>query len=74
MGQAKGAEMRRFGWAVLGFLAGGGAVFAIGMALPSVLSISQAEGAYAMQVAFFWTPLGAVIGAALGLVLSGRGQ
>lgn len=66
--------MRRFGWGVLGFLAGGGAVFAAGMALPSVISISQAEGAYAMGVAFVWTPLGAVISAVLGVILSGRRQ
>lgn len=58
--------MGRFGRAVLGFLAGGAAMFAGGMALPSLLPISQAEGAHAMSVAFVWTPLGAVSGAILG--------
>ena len=65
--------MGRFGWTLVGFFGGGAAVFAIGMALPSVISISQAVGAYAMGVAFFWTPLGAVIGAVVGLVRGGRG-
>ena len=65
--------MGRFGWTLVGFFGGGAAVFAIGMALPSVISISQAEGAYAMGVAFFWTPLGAVLGAVVGLVRGGRG-
>lgn len=64
--------MGRFGWAVIGFLAGGAIVFSVGMALPSVISISQAEGAYAMGVAFVWTPLGAVIGAVVGFVRGGR--
>ena len=59
-----------FGWAVAGFFGGGIAVFAIGMALPSVMKIRQAEGAYAMGVAFFWTPLGAVLGAVIGGVLA----
>ena len=64
--------MGRFGWTVIGFLAGGAIVFAVGMALPSVISISDAEGAYAMGVAFVWTPLGAVIGAVVGFVRAGR--
>lgn len=64
--------MRKVGWTLLGFVLGGGVVFATGMALPSVVSISQAEGAYAMGVAFVWTPLGAVTGAVLGFVLAGR--
>jgi hypothetical protein len=64
--------MGRLGWTVLGFFGGGAAVFAIGMALPSVISISQAEGAYAMGVAFFWTPLAAIIGAVVGWVRGGR--
>ena len=64
--------MGRFGWTVIGFLAGGAIVFAVGMALPSVISISDAEGAYAMGVAFVWTKLGAVIGAVVGFVRAGR--
>lgn len=61
-----------FGWAVLGFFGVGGLVFAIGMALPMVFRISQSEGSYAMGVAFFWTPLGAVLGAIIAGYL-GRG-
>ena len=60
-----------FAWAVLGFFGGGVLAFAIGMALPMIFRISQAEGAYAMGVAFFWTPLGAVLGAILAAVFLG---
>lgn len=63
--------MRRLIWGLAGLAAGGGLTFAIGMALPSVLTISQAEGAYAMGVAFVWTPIGALVGAILALILSG---
>ncbi len=63
--------MRRTGWVIAGLLLGGAVTFAVGMALPSVMAISQAEGAYAMGVAFFWTPVGALIGAILALILSG---
>jgi hypothetical protein len=34
--------------------------------------LSQAEGAYAMAVAFFWAPLGAMIGLVTGLILGRR--
>ncbi len=57
-------------WAFGGFVLGAGLTFVIGMALPEVAPISQAEGAYAMGVAFFWTPLGAVIGAIAGAILA----
>jgi hypothetical protein len=61
------------GWALAGFFGGGALVFAIGMLLPMVIKISQAEGAYAMGVAFVWTPLGALVGAVIGLIVaSGR--
>ena len=65
-------EMRRLGWTLGGLLLVAGVVFAVGMTLPSIITISQAEGAYAMGVAFFWTPLGALAGAVLGYVLSRR--
>lgn len=48
---------------LIGAVIGGGGVFAAGMAAPEVLPISQAEGAWAMGVAFVWTPLGALLGA-----------
>jgi hypothetical protein len=65
--------MRRFGWTVSGLILGAALVFAVGMALPSIVPLSQAEGAYAMGVAFFWTPLGALVGALSGFLLS-RGR
>ncbi len=43
--------------------------FAIGMFLPQIAPISQHEGAYAMGIAFVWTPAAFVLGAILGLVL-----
>ena len=61
--------MRAFLWMLGGFLLGGLSAGVIGFSLPEVISISQAEGAYAMGVAFFWVPLGAVVGAVAGLVL-----
>ncbi len=57
---------------VLGGMLGGVLFFAVGIALPSLLPISQAEGAYAMQVAFFWAPLGLILGAILGVLLARR--
>ena len=64
--------MRRIGFSLPGCLISGAAVFALGMALPSVIAISQAEGAYAMGVALVWTPLARLVGAVAGLVLSGE--
>lgn len=43
--------------------------FAIGLALPEFIAISQIEGAYAMAVAFVYTPAAFAVGAALGLIL-----
>jgi hypothetical protein len=64
--------MRRFGFGVLGLFAGGVLAFLVGLALPEVMSISQAEGAYMMGVMFFWVPLAALAGAVLGAVLGGK--
>ncbi len=64
--------MRRFGFAMLGLLGGGVVAFLVGLALPQVASISQAEGAYMMGVMFFWVPLAAVAGAILGAVIGGK--
>lgn len=50
-----------------GFALGGLLTAIIGFALPSIVPISQAEGAYAMGVAFFWAPLGAVLGGIVAL-------
>ncbi|MCL4185996.1 MAG: hypothetical protein KJZ85_00210 [Rhodobacteraceae bacterium] len=61
---------------VLGGLAGGSVlavlVFAGGIIGGDLLGVSQAEGAYAMGVAFVWTPLGFVLGFALGAVAARR--
>ena len=40
----------------------------IGVALPYLMPISQAEGAYAMGVVFFWMPAAAILGAVAGIV------
>jgi hypothetical protein len=64
--------MRRFGFAVLGLIAGGLLAFLVGIGLPEVAAISQAEGAYMMGVMFFWVPLAAVFGAILGAILGGK--
>lgn len=50
-------------WAIAGCVGGAAAAMAIGIAAGEVFDISQAEGAYAMGVAFFWTPLGGLVGA-----------
>jgi MFS family permease len=64
--------MRRLGRAILGLLGGGAAAVALAVAAAWLFDISQAEGAYAMAVAFFWVPLGAVAGAVLAAVLPRR--
>ena len=61
--------MRTFLWMLGGFVLGAGLAFGLGILLPQIITISQAEGAYMMGVAFFWTPLGAVLGAITGLVV-----
>jgi len=43
--------------------------FGIGLLLPGIVPISQREGAYAMGIAFVWTPAAFILGAILGLVL-----
>jgi hypothetical protein len=59
--------MRTFLWMLGGFVLGAAAAFGIGVALPEVMTISQAEGAYMMGVMFLWVPAGAVAGALAGL-------
>ena len=65
--------MRRLIWAVLGTLAGGATAVALAVLAGYVFDITQAEGAYAMQVAFFWVPVGLLAGLIAGLVW-GRGR
>lgn len=63
---------RRLLWGVIGAL--GGVALAVGLAVAAaiIFDITQAEGAYAMGVAFFWTPLGALAGAIAGAVFAPR--
>ena len=71
-GREGGHWMRRFLWAVAG-LVGGYVVALFGIfTLGDLLGVSQAEGAFAMGVAFFWAPLCAVICAILGAIYGGR--
>lgn len=65
--------MRGLIFAVLGFVSGFVASAAAGLGLSAVVPISQAEGAYAMQVFFFWAPLGGALGAVAGFVLGRPG-
>jgi hypothetical protein len=61
--------MRMFLWILGGFVIGAAVALGVCVALPYVVPISQAEGAYAMGVVFFWMPLGAVTGALAGMVI-----
>lgn len=64
--------MRGLGFALAGLVLGGAAAVALAVLVAMVADISQAEGAYAMGVAFFWVPLGAVLGLIAGIVLARR--
>ena len=59
--------MRTFLWIAGGFVLGVAIALGIGLLLPMVTTVSQAEGAYAMGVVFFMMPAGAVLGALAGL-------
>jgi hypothetical protein len=59
--------MRTFLWIAGGFVLGAAIALGIGLLLPMVTTVSQAEGAYAMGVVFFMMPAGAVLGALAGL-------
>ncbi len=61
-----GQGMRRLGRGLIGAVLGGALAVGLGVAAAWLFDISQAEGAYAMGVAFFWAPLGAVLGAVAG--------
>jgi len=64
------------GRAIAGFLLGmaGGAALAVALAVAAawLFDISQMEGAYAMGVAFFYAPLGALVGGVIGAILLAR--
>lgn len=59
-------------WGLAGLICGALATFFGGVAIGEIANISQAEGAYAMGLAFFWAPLGGLIGAGIGLWLALR--
>ena len=56
----------------LGFIAGAVGALVLSMLAAVVFNISQREGAYAMGVAFFYMPVGALVGAVTGAVLAAR--
>lgn len=60
------------GYAMAGLVLGAALAIGLAVAAATLFGISQAEGAYAMQVAFFFTPLGAVVGLIAGLVRARR--
>ena len=53
---------------ITGAIAGAALALALCVATAEIFSISQMEGAYAMQVAFFYMPLGALAGGIIGAV------
>ena len=53
---------------LIGAIAGAALAVALCVAAAEVFSISQMEGAYAMQVAFFFMPLGALMGGIIGAI------
>lgn len=59
-------------WALAGLVCGALATFFAGVAIGEVAHISQAEGAYAMSLAFFWAPAGGLVCAGLAAWLSLR--
>lgn len=61
---------RRVLGAVLGLIAGAALAVFLAVAAGWLFQISQAEGAYAMAVAFFWVPLGMVTGTIAGAILA----
>jgi hypothetical protein len=63
---------RWLGFAVLGLVLGAALAVVAGVSAAYVFKISQSEGAYAMQVAFFFVPIGALLGLVAGLIAAGK--
>lgn len=63
--------MRRLLWALAGLVGGYAVTLVTVFTAGDLMGVSQAEGAFAMGVAFFWAPLGAVIFAVLGALRGG---
>jgi hypothetical protein len=53
---------------IIGAIAGAALALAVCVAAAEIFNISQMEGAYAMEVAFFFMPLGALFGAIIGAI------
>ncbi len=51
-----------------GLIAGAALALAVCVAAGYLFDISQAEGAYAMGVIFFWMPLGGLVGGIIGAI------
>lgn len=59
-------------FALAGLFFGGVGALILGSLIAVVFSISQMEGSYAMGLAFFWIPLGALLGLIVGAALGWR--
>jgi hypothetical protein len=53
---------------LIGAVAGAALALALCVAAAEIFGISQMEGAYAMQVAFFYMPFGALMGGIIGAI------
>lgn len=60
------------GVALVGMLLGGAVTASVAVVAAMVMDISQAEGAYAMAVTFFWVPLGGLAGMIAAIALAPR--
>ncbi len=60
--------LNRIGGGLVGFVLGFVSAVVAGLALGEVFNISQAEGAYAMGLFFFWGPAAGLLGAVLGAI------
>ena len=57
-------------WTLAGLVLGAALVILVaGVIVPSLTTVSQREGAYAMGVIFVMAPAGAVVGAVIGLAV-----
>ncbi|MBA3909386.1 MAG: hypothetical protein C0524_05745 [Rhodobacter sp.] len=61
--------MRIVLWLIGGFVLGAALALGFGILLPYLTPVSLREGAYAMNVAFFMIPAGAVLGTVVGLII-----
>lgn len=60
--------LNRIGGGLAGFVLGFVGAIVAGLALGEAFNISQAEGAYAMGLFFFWGPAAGLLGAVLGAI------